>query len=195
MAPERLELTVSDVKQFLYCRRIPFHRYVTRAPVVSTGKMAFGKEAHERTDRLERRRSLAEFELIEGEREFHVRLCSERLALSGTLDMLLRTPAELIPVEFKDSVEPPGLNHKYQLTAYAMLVEDQFGRVVRRGFIHLIPTKEVIEYAITPNMRRHVMRTLAAIRAVVASDSLPAPPSILSKCVDCEFRRFCNDIW
>lgn len=190
----RTELTVSDIKQFLYCARIPFHRYVTRATAVPTVKMAFGKEAHARTDRLERRRTLAEFELLEGEREFHVPLRSARLGLTGVLDMLLRAPRELIPVEFKDSVDPPGLNHKYQLAAYGLLVEEQFGRIVRRGFIHLIPAKEVIEYPITPNMRRHVMRTLAAMRAVVVSDRLPPPPAHLGKCVDCEYRRYCNDI-
>jgi CRISPR-associated exonuclease Cas4 len=190
----RTELTVSDIKQFLYCARIPFHRYVTRVTAVPTAKMAFGKEAHARTDRLERRRTLAEFELLEGEREFHVPLRSERLGLTGVLDMLLRAPRELIPVEFKDSVDPPGLNHKYQLVAYGLLVEEQFGRIVRRGFIHLIPAKEVIEYPITPNMRRHVMRTLAAVRAAVVSDRLPPPPANLGKCVDCEYRRYCNDI-
>ncbi|MGQ0568091.1 MAG: CRISPR-associated protein Cas4 [Armatimonadota bacterium] len=191
----RLELTVSDIKQFLYCARIPFHRYVTRAPAVPTAKMTFGKEAHARTDRLERRRTLAEFELLEGEREFHVPLRSDRLGLTGTLDMLIRAPREVIPVEFKDSVDPPGLNHKYQLVAYALLVEEHFDCIVRRGYIHLIPAKEVIEYAITPNMRRHVLRTLAEMRRVLASERLPAPPANLGKCTDCEYRRFCNDIW
>lgn len=190
----RLELTVSDIKQFLYCARIPFHRYVTRVPAVPTAKMTFGKEAHTRTDRLERRRTLAEFELLEGERQFHVPLRSDRLGLAGTLDMLVRTPAENIPVEFKDSTDPPGLNHKYQLVAYALLVEEQFRRVVRRGFIHLIPLKEVVEYGITPNMRRHVARTLTAMRTVLASDRLPPPPAHPGKCVDCEYRRFCNDV-
>lgn len=191
----RLELTVSDIKQFLYCARIPFHRYVTRTTAVPTAKVTFGKEAHGRTDRLERRRTLAEFELLEGERTFHVPLRSARLGLTGVLDMLIRAPRELIPVEYKDSVDPPGLNHKYQLVAYALLVEDQFDRTVRRGFIHLIPAKEVVEYAISPNMRRHVIRTLAAMRVALASDRLPLPPANLGKCVDCEYRRYCNDIW
>jgi CRISPR-associated exonuclease Cas4 len=189
------ELTVSDIKQFLYCPRIPFHRYVTRATVSPTAQMAFGKEAHGRTDRLERRRTLAEFALLEGERRFHVPLRSARLGLSGILDMLICAPRELLPVEFKDSASPPGLNHKYQLAAYALLVEEQLGRVVRRGFIHLIPDKIVFEYAITPNMRRHVQRTLVRLREVLRADRLPRPPSNLGKCVDCEYRRFCNDIW
>lgn len=191
----RIELTVSDIKQFLYCARIPFHRYVLRVSVAPTAGMTFGKEAHARTDRLERRRTLAEFELLEGEREFHVPLRSDRLGLTGTLDMLIRAPREVIPVEFKDSANPPGLNHKYQLVAYGLLVEEQFRRVVRRGFIHLIPIKEVIEYPITPNMRRHVLRTLVTMRTVLATDRLPPPPANLGKCIDCEYRRFCNDIW
>jgi len=193
--PVTLELTVSDLKQFLYCPRIPFHRYVTRAPALPTAKMVFGKEAHARTDRLERRRTLAEFDLLEGERQFHLPLRSNRLRLSGTLDMLIRTPRELIPVEMKDSVEPPGLNHKYQLVAYALLVEERFGSVVRRGCVQLIPVKEVVEYAITPNMRRHVLKTLADMRRMLSSERLPGPPANRGKCADCEYRRFCNDIW
>ncbi|MGQ0571628.1 MAG: CRISPR-associated protein Cas4, partial [Armatimonadota bacterium] len=78
---------------------------------------------------------------------------------------------------------------------YALLVEEHFDCIVRRGYIHLIPAKEVIEYAITPNMRRHVLRTLAEMRRVLASERLPSPPSNLGKCTDCDYRRFCNDIW
>jgi CRISPR-associated exonuclease Cas4 len=191
----RIDLTVSDIKQFLYCARVPFHRYVTHAPAIPTAKMTFGKEAHARTDRLERRRTLAEFDVPDGERLFHVPLRSSRLGLSGTLDMLLRTPREYIPVELKDSVDLPGLNHKYQLVAYALLVEEHFGCVVRRGLLHLIPAKEVIEYPVTPNMRRHVIRTLAVMRRILASERMPPPPANLGKCTDCEYRKFCNDIW
>lgn len=193
--PTRLDLTVSDIKQFLYCARIPFHRYVSRVSVAPTTGMTFGKEAHTRTDRLERRRTLAEFDLLEGKRVLHVPLRSDRLGLTGTLDMLICAPREIFPVEFKDSANPPGLNHKYQLIAYGLLVEERFSRVVRRGFIHLIPLKEVVEYSFTPNMRRHALRTLAAMRAVLAADRLPPQPANLGKCSDCEYRRYCNDIW
>lgn len=187
-------LTVSDIKQYAYCPRIVFFTYCLplRRPV--TYKMEEGELQHEHTSDLEQRRSLRAYGLQQGQREFGVRLYSERLGFSGLLDMVVLTPHEHIPVEFKHSTGKPGLNHKYQLTGYALLVEDRWERAVRRGFIYLIPFKKALEVPVTSDMRRFVLKSMAAIRDMVDREIMPAATRHRERCVDCEFINFCGDV-
>ncbi len=116
----RLDLAVSDVRQHVYCPRIPFFRLGARLPHrFVTVAMQEGILEHQRTEALEQRRSLRAYGLTDGEREFDVRLRSERLALGGRVDMVIRRLSEVIPVEFKNTRAGLGLHHKYQLAAYA----------------------------------------------------------------------------
>ncbi len=192
--PPLMALTVTDVKNFLYCRRIPFFGYLLGRRPPQTFKMAEGKRAHEREEGLAARRSLRAYGLREGERFFDQSVRSERLALAGRLDMAIRTSGEVIPVDFKDSWAAPGINHRYQLTAYALLAEEVLGKPVRRGFIYLIPRREAIEIPIRPGMRRFVHLALRVMRQVIAEEAVPPPTRFRGRCTDCEFRMWCNDI-
>ena len=186
-------LTVTDVKNFVYCPRVVYFTYcLPQRPL--TYKMEEGKLEHGRTEELEERRSLRAYGLTEGQREFKVHLASERLGLSGLLDMAIVTAQEAIPVEFKNTSGPLGLNHKYQLVAYALLVEEKWGRPVRRGFVYRIPLKRSQELPITPNGRRFVLRLLAQIRRLIVTETMPPHTTRRGRCRDCEFRRFCNDV-
>jgi CRISPR-associated protein Cas4 len=126
-----LKLRVSDIKQYFYCPRIIFFKYVCPVPVKITRKMEYGKEAHIELDRLEKRRTFKRYNLAEGRRFFHTQLYSPRLGLEGRLDMYIEAAGENFPVEFKNTTGGLSLNHKYQLVAYAMLLEDFFNRPVR----------------------------------------------------------------
>ncbi len=196
----QLDLTASDVRQWVYCPRIVYYRLTQplRRPV--TYKMAEGKLQHERIEELERRRTLRFYGLrseeLEGrvERHFRPRLRSERLGLSGVVDLVLVAPAEAIPVEYKHTEAPLGLNHKYQLVAYALLVEDVWGRPVRRALVHFLPDDRLEEVAITPNGRTFVRKLLREIRSAAAAERLPPPTDRPARCVDCEYRLFCGDV-
>ncbi len=41
-----------DIRQYLYCKRKLYFRYVLRAPMTPTYKMEFGKEKHEHIERI-----------------------------------------------------------------------------------------------------------------------------------------------
>lgn len=193
---ELLPLTVSDVRQHVYCPRIPYFRLGLRLPHRPvTFKMAEGRRAHERTEALEPRRSLRTYGLTSGERLFDVALYAPRLELSGRLDMLLLLPTEVVPVEWKYSGGPLRLNHKYQLAAYALLAEEHYGRPARRAFVYWIPARRAQAVAITPAMRAYTKRVLAEIRRAVEREALPAGTRVRGRCRECEFLLYCNDRW
>jgi len=194
------ELSVSDVRQWVYCPRIVYYRLCQPLRRPTTYKMEEGKLQHERIEELEARRTMRAYGLrqeeLEGvvERHFRPRLRSQRLGLSGIVDLVLVLPLESIPVEYKHTEAPLGLNHKYQLVAYALLAEEQWGRPVRRGMVHFLASERVEDVPITPNGRTHLRKILWEIRDMVVGEHLPPPTSKRGRCVDCEYRRFCGDV-
>jgi CRISPR-associated exonuclease Cas4 len=188
-----LELDVTDVRQDVYCPRIPYYRYTLPLGRPVTAKMDLGKEEHESTSAKEARRTLKAYGIKEGERRFSVDLYSQSLGLRGKIDVFIFTPHETIPVEYKMTAGV-GLHHKYQLAAYAMLAEHTFGGTVNRAFAYLTPAKKAQEIPITSAMRAHVNKILGELRVSIHAERLPRPTPHCKRCTDCEYRRFCGDV-
>ncbi len=197
---EALMFTVTDLKQFAYCRRVVFYTYCLPLVRPMTFKMERGTAAHQAALPKERRRGLRAYGLNRGKRHFDVQIDSPRLGLSGRIDLVIETDdnptgvEELIPVEYKHSRRETGAHWKRQLAAYALLLEDVWGETVQRGFVYRLPLRRATEVAITGQLRKAIHETVAEMRAMVERQAMPKPPKSRRPCVECEFRRFCNDI-
>jgi CRISPR-associated exonuclease Cas4 len=190
-----LELTVTDLKQWSYCARIPFYRYVLPVDYVRTYKMQRGKAAQDAVEALERRRRFREYGLLEGKRLFGIFLRSAELGMAGKLDLLIETAAACFPVDFKDTEGGVRQNHRVQIAAYALLAEEAFGKPVPEGFVYLTPTDAVVRVPVSPEDRARVRTFVAEIRAMIADEALPDPTPVRSRCTVCEYRNYCADIW
>jgi len=186
-------IRVTDIKQWFYCPRVVYFTYLMPVEKKITAKMTFGAEEHEVISALEHRRKLQEYGITEGERRFHVPLKSRQLGLSGTLDLLLVSGADCIPVEFKDTSRGVSQNHKYQLAGYALLVEETYSSTVDRGFVYQIPTGRISTVRLDGGTKDTVRQAVTDIHAMIAAERMPDPPSQRGKCTDCEFLHFCGD--
>ncbi|MXY93080.1 MAG: CRISPR-associated protein Cas4 [Caldilineaceae bacterium SB0670_bin_27] len=192
-------LKVTDLKQFAYCPRIPYYHYCLPEVRPTTHKMDAGIRAQDRAEERERRRSLRAYGLTEGERRFNVSITSGQLGVSGQIDLVIKHSVNgedrLVPVDYKLSRRNPGRHFKLQLACYALLLEEVWDLPVEDGFLYLIPARRAVRVPITTRLRNDVRRQLAEIRALVLAERMPlVPPKQRSRCVDCEFRRFCNDV-
>jgi CRISPR-associated exonuclease Cas4 len=186
---------VNDLKQFEYCPRIVFYQYLMPVARKTTFKMEEGRRAETSIDELEKRRTLQRYGLAEGTRHFHVSLRSERLGLSGKLDLLIEGSEGLFPVDFKFSSGRPRRNHVYQLCGYALLLEETYGRVVRQGFIYMIPKKEVTALELTDQLKNETLVMLEAMREMIHVERMPNPTPVRARCDECEYRNYCADVF
>ena len=197
-AAERVIFTVTDMKQYTYCPRIVFYTYCLPLLRPTTYKMEAGIAAHERAEKRERRRTLAAYGLEEGKRHFDVEVASQPLGLRGKVDMVIEVgegeEREWIPVDYKQSTRRTGQHIRRQLAAYGLMVEETWGGVARRGFVYSLVTKKAEEIVLTGRLRREVQAVVAAMREMVEREAMPGPPRSRRPCVNCEFRRFCNDV-
>ncbi len=187
---------VIDLKQYVYCPRILYYQTVLPRIRPVTYKMEAGIAAHQAAAGREKRRSLRTYGLTDGRRAFNVPVYNPDLLLSGEIDMVIETAVTLIPVDYKQA-KKVGKHHKLQLMAYGRLLEladPQETRLVKQGFIYLIPTRKAVAVRFTKPLRRQLANALTGMRQIAQRQQIPAPTARPAQCVDCEFRRFCNDL-
>lgn len=197
MSEDELDLLyiATDIKQYHYCPRITYYEKCLPDFRPQTYMMLAGQEAHERERARAVRRTLQAYHLAEGERHFDVSLRSAALGLAGKIDEVVLCPGEppqAYPVDYK-LIERVDDQHRCQLMAYGLLLEEQWGVKVERGFIYLIPRRRAVEVALDAPLREMVYDTLKAIRTIAEREVMP-PPDNRQKCPLCEFRRICNDV-
>lgn len=189
------DLRVSDLKQYYYCPRVVYYQYVLPVDKKVTYKMEKGKAAQQEIEALEARRKLKAYGLKEGKRLFNPWVTSKKFALSGRLDLLIETDSEIYPVDFKFTRGKPFKNHLYQLAGYALILEDKGDKPVRNGFVYLIPQKDAVVFDLTDELKQDCLNMMDDIRRMIKEEAFPNHPPQRSKCVDCEYRNYCRDIW
>ncbi len=187
-------LTVTDIKQFMYCARVIYYERCLPHVRPRTYKMDAGRDAHEEEQARAIRRTLHGYDVLKGERRFDVRMTDEALGLTGIVDeVVYAADGEVFPVDYK-LARQASHHYKVQVTAYAILLESLEQVTVSRGYLYLIPLRKLVKIVITEALRMQVMETMAAIRLMVEQEMMPDPPQNRNYCSSCEFRRFCNDV-
>jgi CRISPR-associated exonuclease Cas4 len=115
-------------------------------------------------------------EFVGAEKLPFTQLSSSVLRLQGDVDCLIKTvKGEYIPVEYKNMNSDGGkvcMDHKYQLVGYALLVEENFETVVKRGFVNYIPEGLILRVEITPTMKSYVKRIVGHIKRIIQDEEL-----------------------
>ncbi|MGQ9459442.1 MAG: CRISPR-associated protein Cas4 [Anaerolineae bacterium] len=192
----RWYLRVTDLKQYAYCPRVIYFTYCLPTLRPTTFKMEAGRDAHEQAVAQEQRRRLAAYGLKDGERHFGVRLVSDRLGLSGLVDLVLvrRDPPQAWPVDYKQSRRPTAHHHKLQLTAYGLLLEEVWGIPAPEGYIYSLVQRKAERVPLTRALRTEVLALVREMHEMLREERMPPPPNARRRCLECEFRRFCNDV-
>jgi len=197
---EEAYISATDIKHYVYCPRIVYFEKILHVKPVLGSQQEEGVEEHMEYVKKELRRRDALYyspELTGAEKLLFIQLSSDRLRLRGSIDCIIKTvKREYIPVEYKNMESNKGkawTDHKYQLTAYALLIEENYETVVKRGFINYMPEERVIGLEITPTMKRHVERILGHIRRMESGEELPPRRVSGRKCTGgCGYTWICR---
>ena len=182
-------VSVTDIKHYIYCPRLVYFDRVLHAAPVFGSQQEDSKELHEDYVRKELRRKDAVYyspEFVGAEKLLFTSLSSGVLGLQGNVDCIIRTAGgEFAPVEYKNMSSDGGrvcMDHKYQLVGYALLVEENYGTVVRRGFVNYLPEALILQFEITPTMKSYVKRVLGHIKRIIKDEELPPIRVAKQKC-------------
>jgi CRISPR-associated exonuclease Cas4 len=85
----------------------------------------------------------------------------------------------------------PPLKDRAQLTAYAMLVEEQYQKLVKRGVLFYTEDGRKVVTCIDESMRRLVVKAIREIRGIIEAERPPERRD-LSACASCWYNRVCH---
>lgn len=191
-------IPVRCLNQATYCPRLYYLQYVD-CVMPTNEHVEGGLFDHRRVDDPDLKlKSRTEGEAV---RTRGVSVSSETLGISGVLDQIEEKGGERYPVETKhgpaprdaDGISTTWDNDAVQLCAQAMLLEEQSGEDVKRGFQFYAGSRERVAVEFTPELRRKTLDTIALCRDLSASDSPPPPlPSELRhRCFGCSLAPVC----
>ena len=192
-------VSVTDIKHYIYCPRLVYFDRVLHATPVFGSQQEDSKELHEDYVRKELRRKDAVYyspEFVGAEKLLFASLSSSMLGLQGNVDCIIKTAKrEYIPVEYKNMNSDKGkvcMDHKYQLVGYALLIEENFETVVKRGFVNYLPEASILQIEITPTMKSYVKKVLGHIKRIIKDEELPPVRVAKQKCGGgCGHRQTC----
>ncbi len=193
-------ISVTDIKHYIYCPRLVYFDRVLHATPVFGSQQEEGKESHEEQVAKELRRKDAIYyspEFVGAQKLLFTPLSSDMLGLQGNVDLIIRTVrGEFIPVEYKNMNSDGGrvcMDHKYQLVAYALLIEETFGTIVKQGIVNYLPEGLILHFEITPTMKTHVKRVLGHIKRIIQTEELPPIRVAKYKCQGgCGHKQTCQ---
>jgi len=178
-----------DVRQFLYCPRIIYFRYVICAPMKKTYKMEYGELKHEKIQKLKNK---SDDDCIQ--KYYNIYLNDADLGLVGLIDYFEFDGKTAFPVEIKSGNIPlDGLNipHKYQIIAQAILIEKNFDFMVNKMRINYIKHQKSVDYRLLIEDKLKCMKIIRKIRELLIYEKIPEPTKDQGKCVDCECKNYC----
>ncbi len=119
-------------------------------------------------------------------------LWSETLGLIGKADLVeFAADGSAYPVEYKHGPRRQHLHDDLQLAAQAMCLEEMTGKPVLRGAIFHFSSRRRREVDIDAGLRAAVAQAASAVRALLASTSLP-PPVNDARCRHCSLIELCQ---
>ncbi|MEM2365279.1 MAG: CRISPR-associated protein Cas4 [Candidatus Bathyarchaeia archaeon] len=176
------------MKHWFYCPRIVYFERAIGARAELGSQQEEALEIHSKLSELDKRRTGGLWYsggLRGAEKEFGVALSSKGLGLRGVIDCVLKLGGEAIPLEYKAMASNKGRawpDHKYQLVAYALLIEENYGSIVKRGFIFYEGDGAILEIEITPVMKAYVRRAIGRIWEALAKGEPPPIRVPKAKC-------------
>jgi CRISPR-associated exonuclease Cas4 len=189
-------LTVTDLKQYTYCPRILYFMRCLPGVRPVTTKMREGSAAHDDAELREQRRLLRAYGFTTGERHFDVAIYSADLRINALLDLVIVEPDGkpiAVPVDYKMS-DMAGAHVRLQLACYGLLVEAEMGLAAPYGFVYLTVERRAEKVPFSAALKHETRAALHEMRAIVEAELMPEPTARVARCVNCEFRRFCNDV-
>ena len=190
MSEETPYITVVDVRDYAYCPKVIYFTRVLHLRERVTEAMEYGKEGHEEPPLAPLMPKLRPVKIMRD-----VELTS-KLGLTGKVDMVVVTKhGEYVPVEVKWS-EPragkPKRQHKAQLTAYALLIEERFKTTVKRAIIYYSRAQRLMEVPLTDHDKRRVKQFINHIYEIIRREELPEVRQSEEQCRDCGYRVYCR---
>ncbi len=195
LSKEQIFITPSEIIEYLFCPRFIYFIHCLNIPQHEEHrfKVLMGREVHEKKAKLNKDYLRKKINCIK--RENLVYLASERYHLKGEVDEVLYLEDNtMAPLDYKFTEYKERLyrTHKIQSTLYALLIMDNYGCEVKRGFLCYVRSKNLIKEIIFKD--RDFMKISDIIKEmlfIIQRGYFPKATPYKVRCIDCCYKNIC----
>lgn len=185
-------IPINYLRQFVFCPRIPWFKYVMAFEPPEQQWVIQGKEWHDAQRTLFKRRVAYDLSPpIEHKQDVYVK--SDKLKLHGYVDEVIFSPTGCAVVEYKIDQGKPNLGQRLQLLAYVEAIEETYMLPVVNAILLKGSARKQYKIAIDQSARDLLLKKLSALRGILNSHRMPFSSASENKCDQCEYLRYCND--
>jgi CRISPR-associated exonuclease Cas4 len=188
-------VTVSDALEYLFCPRFVFfmHCLGIAQREERRYKVLKGRELHESREKVNR--DYVRKRLNCSRKEISVYLTSQRMHFKGEVDEVLflddgtAAPLDYKYAEWKETVYR---THKYQAALYGLLIMENYGVDVKRGFVcYTRSNHHVEEIDFREKDFEKARQIVREILMIIQRGYYPEGSKQKARCVDCTYRNIC----
>lgn len=188
-------LTPSEIMEYLFCPRFIYFIHCLNIPQHEEQryKVLMGREVHKKKSKMNKDYLREKIGCIK--RELLVYMVSERYHLKGEVDEILFLKDNTIaPLDYKFTEYKERLyrTHKIQSILYSLLIMDNYGSQVKRGFLCYVRSKNLLkEIVFKDGDFEKINDIIKEIVFIIQKGYFPKGTHYKNKCVDCCYKNIC----
>lgn len=120
---------------------------------------------------------------------------NKELGLRGKVDKIELGESIYYPVEIKTGFPPvKGVwpSESLQITAYSLLMEEEFQKEVLVGFVDYLQIRERKTVAVNSSLREKLYETLSQMQSLIYEGDFPDRSPAASQCRSCNYAQVCD---
>lgn len=186
-------ITPSELIEYSYCPRFIYYMNCVDIPqfeenryLVQLGNTVHKKRATTNVNYLSNKLNVID-------KMVDIEVFSKTYMLKGKIDELLFLENnKVIIVDFKNSVYQNKIYNTYtlQMTAYALMVEENFKASVSKAIICFLQNKKSVEIEINNNAIQKLKYAIEEYHKIL-NGYFPKATTVKSRCSDCCYRNIC----
>jgi len=188
-------ITVSDVMEYLFCPRFTYFMHCLGIPQHEEKryKVLKGRALHEAREKVNKSYIRKKLQCVR--KDVAVYLVSRKYCLKGEVDEVLfledgtAAPLDYKFAEFKDKVYR---THKYQSALYGLMIADNYGVAVNKGFVCYTRSNHLVqEIKLTNKDFERAIALVNEVLEIIQKGFYPEATKNKARCVDCTYRNIC----
>jgi CRISPR-associated exonuclease Cas4 len=188
-------ITVSDVMEYLFCKRFIYFMYCLGIPQHEEKryKVLKGRELHEAREKVNKSYIRKKLQCVR--KDVAVYLVSRKYHLKGEVDeVLFLNDGTAAPLDYKFAVFKDTVfrTHKYQSALYGLMIADNYGVEVNRGFVCYTRSNHLVkEVKLSDKDFERAIAMVNEVLDIIQKGFYPEVTKYKARCVDCTYRNIC----
>lgn len=191
----KVSITPSEVIEYLYCPRFIYYMLYLKIPQNEDTryKVQLGREVHQ--NKANTNKSYLRKSLDVKDRMIEQKLSSDKYQIHGIVDeILFFQDGSASPLDYKFAEYSGKVfkTYKYQTVMYGMMIEDNYGVIVEKGYLVYTRSKnKLVEVEITQNDKADVLKVIDEMTRILDKGFYPEGTNYRKRCEDCCYRNIC----